>query len=76
MKKILLLLFAGSAIALGCHAKCIQSLHATEKHNKKDYPCAIKKDEQVNFKDLKPDDSTTLTVCKNCGCTKDMHDGN
>ncbi len=76
MKKIVLLVLAGTAIAFGCYAKCINSTHNTEKNSSKDYVCAIKKDEQTNFKEVQVDANTSLHLCKNCGCPKETHDAN
>ena len=72
MKKLLLLV---AFMAVGaCHAKCINTSHNTTKNNTGSYQCAIKKDDADSFVKLSANASTSLSICKNCGCDVKMHD--
>ncbi len=73
MKKILLV---ASFLAVGaCHAKCINSSHNTTKNNTTSYNCAIKNNDDKSFAQVSANASTTMNICKNCGCDIKMHDG-
>ena len=72
MKKVLLI--ASILVVGACQAKCINSSHNTTKNNATSYNCAIKNNDSGSFSQVSANASTSMVICKNCGCDVKMHD--